>query len=636
MPTSATSAPLPLPRLLFAVLLFALGASPACAWWNDAWTLRKPVTIDTGPTGVQISDTIGAVPVLLRLHDGNFRFADAAPDGSDLRFVAADDKTLLPFHLEKYDTVLDEAMVWVKVPDLKPGAKTTIWLYYGNPKPPAGSAPEPRATYDADTALVYHFGEHGQPAFDASGHGNNATTAGQPDDGALIGTGLRLDGRKAIAIPTSPSLAWPASASVTWSMWVRVGPPQPAAVLFSRRDEGNSFTILIDQNSPVVEIETDRGVERTIVASPMAANAWHLVAVVAHGTDTRVFVDGVPYAKLSSPLPALNGRSTLGGEDLSGPAGTAVERPMFVGEVDELEISKVARTPGFLKFAAAAEGGDTNSKLFTFGEDEQPKSWLSWLKGGYVGIIIDSLSVDGWVVIGILMVMMLISWAVMIGKARYLNRVSRGNSLFLREWRHVATDLSVLDSADGDQAKSLGGRVDSRAMRAAPLYHVYHVGVEEIRHRLGSGRTGGAKVLSTRSIEAIRASLDGTLVRETHRLSSQMVLLTIAISGGPFLGLLGTVVGVMITFAAVAAAGDVNVNAIAPGIAAALAATVAGLAVAIPSLFGYNYLLTRVKAATSDMHVFIDEFVAKMAEFYSESAESVRTGSGTPFTPAAK
>jgi len=72
----------------------------------------------------------------------------------------------------------------------------------------------------------------------------------------------------------------------------------------------------------------------------------------------------------------------------------------------------------------------------------------------------------------------------------------------------------------------------------------------------------------------------------------------------------------MITFAAIAAAGDVNVNAIAPGIAAALAATVAGLIVAIPALFGYNYLLSKVKEATSDMHVFIDEFVTKIAEHY--------------------
>ena len=57
-------------------------------------------------------------------------------------------------------------------------------------------------------------------------------------------------------------------------------------------------------------------------------------------------------------------------------------------------------------------------------------------------------------------------------------------------------------------------------------------------------------------------------------------------------------------------------NAIAPGIAAALAATVAGLAVAIPALFGYNYLISQVKNAISDMHIFIDEFITKIAEYY--------------------
>ena len=79
----------------------------------------------------------------------------------------------------------------------------------------------------------------------------------------------------------------------------------------------------------------------------------------------------------------------------------------------------------------------------------------------------------------------------------------------------------------------------------------------------------------------------------------------------------GTVVGVMITFAAIAATGDVNVNAIAPGIAAALAATVAGLAVAIPALFGYNWLASQIKEVVADNRVFIDEFVTKLAERYS-------------------
>jgi biopolymer transport protein ExbB len=111
--------------------------------------------------------------------------------------------------------------------------------------------------------------------------------------------------------------------------------------------------------------------------------------------------------------------------------------------------------------------------------------------------------------------------------------------------------------------------------------------------------------------------MDATLVRMTQKLGSQMVLLTIAISGGPFLGLLGTVVGVMITFAAIAASGDVNVNSIAPGIAAALAATVAGLGVAIPALFAYNWLNTKIKEINADMRVFVDEFVTRVAEHYS-------------------
>jgi biopolymer transport protein ExbB len=109
-------------------------------------------------------------------------------------------------------------------------------------------------------------------------------------------------------------------------------------------------------------------------------------------------------------------------------------------------------------------------------------------------------------------------------------------------------------------------------------------------------------------------------VRENQRLAKSLVVLTIAISGGPFLGLLGTVVGVMITFAAIAAAGDVNVNAIAPGISAALLATVAGLGVAIPALFGYNYVVTRNKSVQANMLVFVDEFITRASERYSASS----------------
>jgi len=160
--------------------------------------------------------------------------------------------------------------------------------------------------------------------------------------------------------------------------------------------------------------------------------------------------------------------------------------------------------------------------------------------------------------------------------------------------------------------------MDGSAYAHSPLYGVYHVAVRELQHRFEIYRGKGIALnLTPQALNAIRASMDADMVRETQRLNSQMVLLTIAISGGPFLGLLGTVVGVMITFAAIAAAGDVNINAIAPGIAAALLATVAGLAVAIPALFGYNYLASRIKSINGSMQVFADELITKLAENYS-------------------
>jgi len=152
----------------------------------------------------------------------------------------------------------------------------------------------------------------------------------------------------------------------------------------------------------------------------------------------------------------------------------------------------------------------------------------------------------------------------------------------------------------------------------SPFFDIYHIGSEEIRHRLTQDRTH-RKGLTGRSIQAVRAALDAGLVRVQHRLSNGLVYLTISIAGGPYVGLLGTVVGVMITFAIIAKSGEVDVNSIAPGIASALLATVAGLVVAIPALFVYSYLNTRIKDMIAEMQVFIDEFVAKMAELYQGS-----------------
>lgn len=605
----------------FALALVALNGT-ARAWWNDEWTQRRKVTLDAGEKGAALADAAGAAQVLIRLHDGNFRFDAAKEDGSDVRFVAADDKTALTFHIEKWDALMGEAFVWVKLPEVKPGAATPFWIYYGNSGPKAVKADDAKGTYDAGTALVYHFAEHGTPAMDASGNGANAENAGTPVDGSMIGTGLKLDGKAALTIPTAPPLFWQEGGSMTWSAWIKLLAPQPNAVIFVRREGAKAFMIGADNGVPYAEVTAANGATRRSAAgTALPPNTWHHLAVTAANGKMTVYLDGAEYAALEMPLPGMNSAAMIGGDAEAGSSAEAASEAGFKGEIDELQIAKTARSAAWIKLAAWSQGGDKAASVLTFGEEEGASSWLST---GYFGVIIKNLSVDGWIVIGILAVMACISWYVMYTKVAYLNAIGAGNDLFLREWKHIASDLTVLDDreAEADMVKNMEGRVDKagqRAMRKAPLFRIYHLGVEEIRHRMAEdSRSGERKGLAGRSIQAIRATLDGGLVRETQRINSKIVLLTICISGGPFLGLLGTVVGVMITFAAVAAAGEVNVNAIAPGIAAALLATVAGLGVAIPSLFGYNYILTRVKEATSEMHVFIDEFVTRMAEFYRE------------------
>jgi biopolymer transport protein ExbB len=593
--------------LLFVLLLVVLGSSHAQAWWNHDWTIRKKINIDTGTTGGAITDPIGTTAVLIRLAD--FDFGAAKDDGSDIRLIAGDDKTPLAFHIEKYDSLLGEAFVWVKVPDLKPGAPTSLWLYYGNQgtiTAPGGA--DPKATYGSDTALIYHFAESGAPAHDSSGQGNDSQTPIATTD-SLIGPGLRLSGKVPVTIAPSTSLAWTEGAPLTWSAWIKPAALQPNAILFSRRDGAKDFVVGIDNGIPYLDLNGSR----TTAGAPIAAASWHHVAVVTSGSTATLYLDGASYATLSAGLPALTTPLSLGGDTADGATG-------FTGEMDELEIVNAAQPAGQIKFAALSEGTDPSKILSVNVDEAAPASWLSGAFGLF-GVILKSVTIDGWVVIGILGIMSVVSWYVMVTKFLYVNHVQKGNTLFLKEWRHIAQDLTALDHSDTTQVKNVSGQNNlhkQKLIANSTLYRIYHIGSVEIGHRMATG-----SVLSSRSIQAIRASLDGGYVRENHALNDGMVFLTISIAGGPFMGLLGTVVGVMITFAAIAATGEVNISAIAPGLAAALVATVAGLLVAIPALLGYNYLVSRMKTVSSDMQIFIDEFVTKMAEFYSNAEVDV-------------
>jgi biopolymer transport protein ExbB len=299
-------------------------------------------------------------------------------------------------------------------------------------------------------------------------------------------------------------------------------------------------------------------------------------------------------------------------------------------ELDELQVSNVARPDEWIKAAARSQG--MVAPLVVYGGDAQKDAGGH---EGYFSATLRNVTLDGWIIIGVLAILFVASTLIMATKALYLNKVAQGNAQFLAEFRKLSDDPAALERREGKKAPSdeeesafEQGR-DSQLMSAlasnnetfgvSTLWRLYHHGMRETMKRLEGQAAGAARVksLSPQSIEAIRATMDASMTRMTQRLNSGMVWLTISIAGGPFLGLLGTVVGVMITFAAIAASGDVNINAIAPGTAAALVATVAGLGVAIPCLFGYNYLNSRIREIGADMRVFVDEFVTRIAETYS-------------------
>ncbi len=600
-------------------------SADAGAWWNEQWTVRKKITLDTTAAGGAISEPVGTATVLVRLYEGNFQFGTARDDGSDIRFIAADDKTPLKYHVEKYDSNLYEAFVWVKVPDVKPGAQVTFWLYSGNASEQAARGDDAKGSYDPDTLLVYHFGESGSAPVDVTAGAHNAENAGVPASGSLIAGGLRFAGQTGVIIPLAADLAWTEGGTATISAWVKPTMLAPGAVLLSRREGDRALVIGLDNGVPFVEVTGPGGAQRSkpTAEAPLAVNVWRHLAVTATGSQLTVWLDGESYATLAAGLPALNAPIILGKEKTA-EGGADSATATFVGEIDELQIAKVARPAGWLKLAAANQaGGDKTAKLLVCGEDEASKHGGESEIGKQFSLLADiskSLTFDGWVVIGLCALLAVVGWVVAVTKFLYLNKIKKATNTFLAHWVQISGNLHILDSGDEETVKSMGGKATPKTqmmMRQSPLYHIYQIGFGEIQDRLATARENFSG-LSGRSMQAIRATLDGGLVREVQKLNSSLVFLTIGIAGGPYLGLLGTVIGVMITFAVIAKSGQVEVNSIAPGIAGALLATVAGLAVAIPALFAYSYISSRIKDAVSDMHVFIDEFVAKIAEFYSE------------------
>ena len=222
-------------------------------------------------------------------------------------------------------------------------------------------------------------------------------------------------------------------------------------------------------------------------------------------------------------------------------------------------------------------------------------------------------TIEGKIVLLVLFLCSIFSWSVMVTKIRYLNFAKRQSERFSALFRRDRAPLRIYEQ---------GIRFEG-----SPLYDIYKAGCAELCFQLlGSsdvdqafhGRLEAAERITSAQMRALTAVMERAVGEAGLKLESQMIILSTAVSGAPFLGLLGTVWGVMDAFGGIARTGSANLAAMAPGVAGALITTVFGLLVAIPAMFGYNFLVTSVRAMIVQAENFAGELASEFEHRFVE------------------
>ena len=225
------------------------------------------------------------------------------------------------------------------------------------------------------------------------------------------------------------------------------------------------------------------------------------------------------------------------------------------------------------------------------GQSAVPSTVLELILGG---------SLATKVVLVVLIVLSLLSWGIMLAKSREFNKIEKAGADFLRKFER-AHSLTDVISATGRMKPNAYTRVFDRAQQF----------LSDTKPALGATSDREAR-LSGSQVEALRLVLDSQTTSERQALGRYVPWLASIGSVSPLIGLLGTVLGVIDAFIGVATQGAGNLGAVAPGVADALTATAAALAVAIPAVFGYNFFANRLNRFDGELEGFGSELIALM------------------------
>ncbi len=202
------------------------------------------------------------------------------------------------------------------------------------------------------------------------------------------------------------------------------------------------------------------------------------------------------------------------------------------------------------------------------------------------------------VVMGVLILLVffsLVSWYIIGYKFFYLHRAQSETETFLDTfWQSKRLD-EIYQTAE--------------EMKRSPISQVFKAGYVELSKIKGEEHATGDKTAWLGDMESIKRALDRALTSELTHLESMVPFLATTGSAAPFVGLFGTVWGIMNSFRAIGEKGAANLSTVAPGIAEALIATAIGLMAAIPAVIAYNYFLRKIKVLHSEMDAFSNDFL---------------------------
>lgn len=316
------------------------------------------------------------------------------------------------------------------------------------------------------------------------------------------------------------------------------------------------------------------------------------------------------------PPPGAAGRATRSASETtarhfrraSGPAKaafTAGARRRFVPGAGALRAAVLPALLGLLPLAgpAAAQDppqGEPGTAGITSVELEGGGESL-FGAGNYLSLIIEAGPV-AWTVLLVLLGFSLVSWAIIFSKTRRLRAAEAGSAAFLQLFRTAPRFTDVVEALP--------------KLPRSPLAQVFSAGYQEMRYQ-SRGAGGDAGRLTVANMEAVARSLLRAASGETARLEERMTFLATTGSATPFIGLFGTVWGIMNAFQDIGFTQTANISVVAPGVSEALIATAAGLAAAIPAVIAYNAFLGRIRRIGTSMDEFSLEYVTKLERHFA-------------------